>query len=177
MNRRSSIKYLAGGGAIAALGGGYTWLTKERDHSGLAVDLTLKRLSVLELEGTAALGDWGIARTFDHLAQSIEFSMDGFPVLKSNLFRNTAGRLAFSVFQAQGRMTHGLDEKIPGEVVETNDSDATEAHRRLITALERFESYDGQLMTHFAYGELNKSQYATAHVMHINNHLEKFRST
>ena len=70
-------------------------------------------------------------------------------------------------------MTHGLDEQISGKIV-AKDTNSTDAHRRLITALERVESHDDQLMPHFVYGELNKSQYAVAHAMHINNHLEEF---
>jgi len=175
MDRRTTIKLLAAGGATVALGGGYHWLTKERDHSKLGLDITLNRISTLELDSIETTGAWEVARTFDHLAQSIEFSMVGFPVQKSSLFQNTAGKLAFSIFQANGRMTHGLDEEIPGEVVETANADPARARTRLLDSLERFESFSGELMPHFAYGNLNKDQYAVAHVLHVNNHLEEFK--
>lgn len=177
MNRRSTIKYLAAGGVVAVMGGSYHWLTKQRDHSNLALDSAIQRLTVLELGSIETTGTWEVARTFNHLAQSVEFSMEGFPEMKSALFQNTAGSLAFSVFQANGRMTHGLDEPIPGEIVERSDADAPKALNRLIQALERFHSYEDPLMPHFAYGNLNKTQYSLAHVMHINNHLEEFRNS
>ncbi len=175
MNRRSAIKYLIGGSAIAAVGGGYHWLMKERDLSELAMDLMLERLNELDVTRIEKSGEWEVARTFNHLAQSVEFSLDGFPILKSPLFRNTAGQLAFSVFQANGRMTHGLDEAIPGEIIDGAGSDPLQARQRLIAALARFESHAGQLQPHFAYGELDKTQYSIAHVMHISNHLEEFQ--
>lgn len=177
MNRRSTIKYLTVGGVVAVMGGSYHWLKKERDHSKLALDSALQRLNGLELEFVETTGSWEVARTFNHLAQSVEFSMEGFPEMKSALFQNTAGSLAFSVFQANGRMTHGLDEPIPGEIVESSDDDAPKALGRLIQALERFHTYEDQLMPHFAYGDLNTAQYSLAHVMHINNHLEEFRNS
>jgi len=174
MNRRSTIKLLAGGGVAAALGGGYFELTKAPDHSHLAIDLTLERLDTMDVSGIETTGSWEVARIFNHLAQSIEFSITGYPVLKSLKFRRTLGSLAFVISQSKGRMTHGLDEVIPGEVVD-NTADPFAAHSRLLNALKVFDSYDGQIMPHFAYGELSKDNYAIAHVMHINNHLEEFR--
>ena len=59
-------------------------------------------------------GAWPLASVLDHLAQSIEMSMDGFPQPKGALFQMTAGRAAFAVFRARGKMSHGLAEPIPG---------------------------------------------------------------
>ena len=41
-------------------------------------------------------------------------SLDGFPQPKSAAFQRTVGAAAFTVFQWRGKMTHGLDEPIPG---------------------------------------------------------------
>ena len=173
MSRRSIIKYLALGGIIVGAGGSRHWLSRARDNKDLAINLTLERLSKLDLNAVESTGSWEVARTFDHLAQSVEFSMIGFPVMKPKVFRSTVGPLAFSVFQARGRMTHGLDEEIPGEVI-TLENTSSEAYARLIDALESFDAHDGPLKPHFAYGALDRDQYAIAHIMHINNHLEEF---
>lgn len=101
--------------------------------------------------------------------------MDGFPDMKSYVFQHTVGRLAFSVFQANGRMVHGLDEEIPGEVVINGNADLVSAHRRLLAALQRFDTHDGPLEPHFAYGKLDRAEYAVAHALHVNNHLEELR--
>jgi len=176
MNRRSSLKYVATGGIVAALGGGYHWLSKERDHADLSLDRLIGRLNALDVGSIETSGNWDVARTFNHLAQSIEFSMTGFPVQKSALFQNTAGKLAYSVFQANGRMTHALDEEIPGEVIDLNNTNHSQARERLVRSLEQFAQFDQSLQPHFAYGELNKDQYAIAHALHVNNHLEEFRN-
>ena len=171
MNRRSAIKYLGLGGSAIILGGGL-WLTRSTDNSDLNIASTLERLRTLNPEAIEKEGAWEIARTFEHLAQSIEFSMKGFPEMKSTVFRSTIGQLAFAAFNSAGKMTHGLDEVIPGEVV--RQSTPNKAIQRLILSLEDFDSFDGVLKPHFAYGSLNKSQYEIAHVMHINNHFEEF---
>ena len=175
MNRRSTLKYLATGGLIAALGGSYHWLSRNRDHTSLALDLIMNQLNSLDLDNIETTGEWEVARTFNHLAQSVEFSMTGYPDMKPKLFQNTVGKLAFSVFQANGRMKHGLDEIIPGEVVDVSNNSPTQARNRLIESLEIFDAFGESLQPHFAYGQLNKTQYAHAHVMHVNNHLEQFR--
>jgi len=176
MRRRASLKILAAGGIVSAIGGGYHWISKERDHADLALELLMERLDALALDSIETTGTWEVARTFNHLAQSVEFSMTGYPVMKSKFFRNSVGRLAFSVFQANGRMTHGLDEEIPGEIVNPDNTSPAQARIRLIKSLEKFSAYEETLRPHFAYGGLNKDQYALAHAMHVNNHLEEFRN-
>lgn len=72
-------------------------------------------------------------------------------------------------------MTHDLDEEIQGEIVDPDNTDPSRARVRLIKSLEIFNEYEESLQPHFAYGELNKKQYALAHAMHVNNHLEEFQ--
>ena len=47
MQRRQFIQSLAIGGPIAVTGGGYLWLTADRDHSRLGVAATLQNLEQL----------------------------------------------------------------------------------------------------------------------------------
>jgi hypothetical protein len=118
-------------------------------------------------------GAWPLASVLDHLAQSIEMSMDGFPQPKGALFQMTAGRAAFAVFRARGRMSHGLAEPIPGSPPLDVGSDWKPAVQRLRSAIARFQAHAGALKPHFAYGELSKADYELAHTMHIANHQEE----
>ena len=174
MKRRTFTNYLVSGAFLGVAGGGYYWLNAPRDHAHLGVDLMLDKLDDLSNSPLETTGAWGATRTFHHLAQSVEFSMIGFPEAKSALFQNTAGKLAFKVFNAKGSMSHGLDEVIPGETV-TADGEIKEAIQRLKSALLDFKGYEAEMKPHFAYGHLSKDDYAIAHVLHINNHLEEFR--
>ncbi len=136
----------------------------------LNFDDTLSRIIAMRGQSVPTGGTWGTVRTLHHLAQSIEFSMVGFPQTKPMLFQMTVGKLAYRVFRARGRMSHGLDDAIPGEViVETGDTAL--AFDRLTTAMTTFRDHQADLKPHFAYGRLTKNDYMAAHVMHINDHL------
>jgi hypothetical protein len=118
-------------------------------------------------------GAWPLSAVLDHLAQSVEMSMDGFPAPRSALFQSTAGSAAFAVFKWRGRMSHGLAEPIPGAPALQAGADWKPAALRLRRALQRFDQHAGGLRPHFAYGPLDKSDYALAHTLHIANHQDE----
>jgi hypothetical protein len=117
---------------------------------------------------------WSWPQTLTHCAQSIEYSLTGFPVAKSALFQHTAGTLAFQFFYWRGRMSHDLAEPIPGAPALDTSNDAPLAMARLQKAIADFNKHTGPLRPHFAYGDLNKPAYEHAHAMHIANHLSAF---
>ncbi len=113
---------------------------------------------------------WTLPQTFVHCAQSIEYSMTGFPEMKSTVFQNTVGSAAFNVFAWRGRMSHDLTEAIPGAPSLADEADLEAALARLHTSVEAFHAAPGPLQPHFAYGTLSKSDYELAHAMHLANH-------
>lgn len=120
-----------------------------------------------------ATGAWPLSAVLDHLAQSIEMSMDGYPVPRSELFQKTAGSAAFGFFKWRGRMSHGLDEPIPGAPALLAGADWRPGAIRLRQAIGRFHGHQGGLRPHFAYGPLAKADYALAHTFHIANHQDE----
>lgn len=113
---------------------------------------------------------WDLAMVLHHAAQSVEYSLDGFPSPKPVWFQATVGAAAFAVFSARGKMSHGLAEPIPGAPAIASGQPLDLAVEHLITALRRFEQHTGALAPHFAYGALNKADYLRAHLMHLANH-------
>jgi Protein of unknown function (DUF1569) len=101
--------------------------------------------------------------------------MSGYPEQDSIFFQNTVGKLVFSFFSSKGKMTHGLTDPVPGAPPLEIQEDPTSALVRLRTALMDFQDYQGQLKPHFSYGELSKEEFAVAHVIHLNNHLEELK--
>ena len=116
------------------------------------------------------------AQTLNHLSQSIEYSMTGYPEPKSPLFQMTAGTLAFNAFAWRGQMTHNLSEPIPGAPALDPGADPKHSMERLMGAIAAFHSWSGPLQPHFAYGELDKPSYDLAHAMHIANHVAGFHA-
>jgi Protein of unknown function (DUF1569) len=118
-------------------------------------------------------GAWPLAAVLDHLAQSIEMSMRGFPEPKGALFQSTVGAAAFAVFKWRGKMSHSLDEPIPGAPPLAVTASWQSTSLRLRKAILAFEGYSGALKPHFAYGALSKTDFALAHVFHIANHQDE----
>ena len=133
----------------------------------------LRWLAAMEAGAPAKMsGVWPLPMVLDHLAQSIEMSMDGYPEAKGVLFQNTAGAAAFAFFKWRGRMSHDLAAPIPGGAPLTKGDWHVPA-ARLRAAIKRFEAHAGPLKPHFAYGDLNKADYAIAHTLHIANHQDE----
>jgi len=116
---------------------------------------------------------WTMRAVLEHLAQSIEMSLDGFPAPKSPLFQATAGSAAFAFFKWRGRMSHGLTEPIPGAPPLAQLEDWQPGAARLRAAVTRFQSHTGPLQPHFAYGALSRADFALAHAFHVANHQDE----
>lgn len=123
--------------------------------------------------GVKTTGAWPLSAILEHLSQSIEMSMDGFPQAKSALFQNTLGTAAFSVFKWRGQMSHSLSEPIPGAPVLTPFPAWKPSANRLRSAISRFQAHKADLKPHFAYGKLSKADFSIAHTLHIANHQDE----
>ena len=113
---------------------------------------------------------WAISATLEHLAQSVDMSMDGFPQPKGALFQSTLGATAFTLFRLRGRMSHSLTAPIPGAPALPQTADWKPGVVRLRMSVQRFQRHTGALQAHFAYGALSHADYALAHTLHIANH-------
>jgi hypothetical protein len=123
--------------------------------------------------GAKTTDGWPLVSVLDHMAQSVEMSLDGFPQPKPEIFQNTLGAAAFAVFKWRGKMSHSLTDPIPGAPALSLATDWRPASLRLRTAIERFDKHQGPLKPHFAYGNLSKADFALAHVLHIANHQDE----
>jgi hypothetical protein len=175
MKRRQFIKKSILGGTIIAVGGAYFWLKTGDGTDHLTIKATIQQLDALKDKTITSSGQWNPAQIFNHLAQSIEYSMAGYPQHKSDFFKNTLGSMAFSVFSTRGEMSHSLSEVIPGAPLIKDDEDLLLALKRLKQSLIDFENYSGELKSHFAFGQLSKEKYSYAHILHINNHFQELQ--
>lgn len=176
MQRRRFLKSAVVGAAalsVAAAGGG-AWLAGEPGGIAGFADLAAARrwLDTLANDPRArTTRGWPLAQVLEHAAQSVGFSLSGFPASKPALFQHTAGALAFAAFNRRGAMHHGLEEPIPGAPALVAGDVAAAAHR-LAAMLDAFEAHTGPLAPHFAYGPLDKPQYTRAHLLHLADHAQ-----
>lgn len=179
--RRRALKLACGVAALgAAAGAGYLLYRPSHDRQLVYARISdaMSEVDRLHAAPRHALGSstaWNWSQTLEHCAQSMEFSMQGFPQPKSALFQHTAGAAAFGLFAWRGRMSHNLAEPIPGApALAMGTPDASAALERLHAAVAAFAAHQGPLQPHFAYGALSRQQYEQAHAMHLANHLSAF---
>ncbi len=131
-----------------------------------------RALDVLEESPPERVGGLPLAQALEHCAQSIEYSLRGYPSLRSRLFRATVGRIAKRKFLTQGRMRHDTTAPVPG-APPLGTSDLAGALTRLRAAIHAFKAHDGPLAEHLAYGPCNKAEYEALHAMHVADHLSE----
>jgi hypothetical protein len=155
-------------------------MTKDDFQKGLESATTLKQLAVFveklsPIEKNLHIDSaWSIGTVLSHCAQSIRYSISGYPQMKSAFFRGTIGFLVFSIFSLRGKMNHGLEEPIPGAEKIELQLPFELGKKELLEAIQNFEATQVEnLKPHFAYGELNKKDYDSAHALHIKNHFER----
>jgi hypothetical protein len=175
MKRRRFVQ-IAAVGAVVGVGGGMAWLGSGPAPQVLTVDAALRHIDLLSKGMISTSGRWNAFQVLTHCAQTVEFSMAGYPAPKSAVFQHTAGKLAFAAFSAQEKMKHSLSEPIAGAPVLAAVGDPREALERLRKAFTAFQQFQGVLAPHFAYGALSKADYELAHSLHFSNHLEEIQA-
>ncbi|EMY79460.1 four helix bundle metalloprotein [Leptospira weilii serovar Ranarum str. ICFT] len=170
----SSVKFfvLAGaGGALLPTVIGCNSDLVNKNLSFVSLSQVLNELETFKkLNSIQGYGSWDAGKVFLHCAQSIEYSIQGYPENKSAFFQNTIGKLVFLKFAFSQKMSHDLEAPIPGGTEIRTDTNWKESLSVLRDAVLKFQTYDGELKPHFAYGSLSKEEYDLAHSMHIANH-------
>lgn len=174
MNRRKFVVGAVASTCVATTAG-VGWVSVDVGKSPLTISAVLGQLDNMRVKQLTTVGDWSLSKILNHCAQSVEYSMFGFPKHKSDLFKKTLGSLAFSAFVAKNKMRHDLADEIPGAPLLASKSDLNAAYDRFGRSLRDFSSHRGLLYEHFAFGGLSKTEYEQAHAMHFFNHLEEIR--
>ena len=129
-------------------------------------DEVLGKLQTVEKADRPGLG-WALA----HCAQSLEFSVTGFPTQKPAWFQKTIGRVVLGRFLKKGAMSHDVNAAIPGAVDVDRATSLADGAQRLRGAIALFRGHSGELKPHVVYGKVDRAEYEAIHSMHIANHL------
>ena len=109
-----------------------------------------------------------------HCAQSIEYSLTGFPTQRGLLVRRVIGPWLLRKYLRQGFMTHDVNAPIPGAPEVPAELSFSDGSERLKTAIAQFRGHSGILAPHFAFGKVSREDYEKLHAMHLADHLRSF---
>ena len=118
--------------------------------------------------------NWSPYKTFVHCAQTIDYSMTGYPEYKPLIIQYTIGKIVLAKFLRQGFMTHNLQAPVPGAPEIAEEGDIREGLELLLSSLIRFREFSGNLHRHLIFGKLSKEEYDKYFCMHIVEHLSEF---
>lgn len=126
---------------------------------------------------TGKKDNWSPYKTFVHCAQTINYSMEGYPKYKPLIVQLTIGRFVFKKYMKQGYMKHNLSAPVQGSPFIEDSSDINLGIDILINAIDRFQEYDGFFKRHLIFGNLTKEEYEIYFAMHIKDHLSEFHNS
>ncbi len=118
-------------------------------------------------------GQWALPVMLDHCAESLEFTLTGYPEMKPEWFRMIVGPVAKHVFLWQGKMSHNTLDPIPGDEGMPHSKTEKEAFDRLFQSIARFKTWNREVAEHFAYGKLDRAEAEKLQAFHIADHLSK----
>lgn len=113
---------------------------------------------------------WSLYKVLTHMAQSMEYSMTGYPEMESSALMAAARVVFFNVFKPQGYMSHDLAAPVPGAPEIPDDGPLEEAFLRYRNACSDFQNFTGAVMPHFSYGDLSYEDWELAHAFHAADH-------
>ncbi|MEO3945828.1 DUF1569 domain-containing protein [Gorillibacterium sp. CAU 1737] len=138
-----------------------------------SLDAVKKELLSLEGSDAVSTKQWPLYEILAHCAQTIEYSMTGYPQMKPKLVRKTVGRMVIRKFLKQGFMKHDLTAHVPGGAKLKPQGTVQEGVELLQQAIDAFQAYSGPLAPHLIFGELSKDEYDRYFAMHIADHFSE----
>lgn len=111
------------------------------------------------------------SQTVQHAAQSIGYSMTGYPRLAPVSLRFTVGRSVKHLFLRRGAMRHNLSAPVAGAPELDPGMPDLAAIELLRATVSQLAAFDGALQPHPTYGRCTKDQVASLQTMHLREHL------
>jgi hypothetical protein len=121
------------------------------------------------LEGHQTLGQWSLGQVCNHLATSITYSVEGFPMRAPWILRTTLGAVKRRQLFKTGRMAGGI--RLPAKDVPKPGLDARAEAEALRATLQYYAAHQGPLALHPLLGKMAREQWTRFHGIHCAHHL------
>ena len=121
------------------------------------------------LQGHRTVGRWSLAQICNHLAQTLIYSIEGFPDRAPWLLRRTFGAFAKRHVLATGVIREG--GKLPERYLPRPGLDDRAEAEALRGALHLYSAHPGPLADHPLFGPLDRAEWTRIHCVHSAHHL------
>jgi hypothetical protein len=119
----------------------------------------------------AADSVWNLSQTVQHCAQTVRYSVTGYPRLKPAPVRLVIGPLVKKAFLRRGAMKHPLGAVIEGAPALDPALPVDEAMAQLDEVVKLFTAHAGAHAPHPTYGRCTHEEFAALHALHLAEHL------
>ena len=136
-----------------------------------SIDSLRAEIARINQNRSGATGNWTIGQIYFHLAAAFEGSIEGLPPGYSPIarfairpFRWVLTRIRFPPFiPIPSSIRHKLEPPV--------DAVASQQYKRLLQAIEKFDSHDGDFPPHPVLGSLSRKEWIAFHIRHCQHHL------
>ena len=136
-----------------------------------AIVVDARRLVAAEATTT---GNWSLAKILEHVAQGMEFGVDGFPPqMRARLVVRLLCRYVFKARIMREGMKPGFQLRGAAKQALVDNAGRLDAHKaldRLVRAVERLKAAE-RSADHFAFGPLSKDEAVLLHRRHAELHM------
>ncbi len=136
-------------------------------------DDILADAEALGARGYDRAGAWGLGQACDHLAKTMDRSLDGFPELKPLPFRVLARWVALGAILKHRQSNRRFPA--PSYLLPTDAADDRAGLDRLRSAVGRLKAHAGPMHMHPVFGNVTPEQWREIHLWHSEHHLSYLR--
>jgi hypothetical protein len=119
--------------------------------------------------GYGRAGNWSLGQCCDHLASTMERSLEGFPSKLPLPFRVAARWVALPGILKHRQFKRRFPS--PPYLEPAAAQDDVAALERLRATVSRLKSHAGELQSHPVFGKLTRAQWQEVHLWHCEHHL------
>jgi Protein of unknown function (DUF1569) len=122
-------------------------------------------------KGHTPTGQWSLAQTCWHLAESFTASMDGFNVNGHRLMRTLVGRVALRRVLKSNALDGGFS--VTESLNPPSNVQLAPAIQQLESAIQRYQNHQAPLHRHPFFGNLSREEWTHLHRVHCAHHLRR----
>ncbi|MEQ8615133.1 MAG: DUF1569 domain-containing protein [Lacipirellulaceae bacterium] len=142
---------------------------KRRELDYASLDEVLAEAEQAAAQNASTQGNWSLAMIFDHLAKTIDCSLDGFG-FKAPFFFRIAGPLMRKMFLGKPMPAGFQLSKEAAAVIGPSETETSAALDHLRTSIRRFQS-SSEVAHHPFFGKMTYDEYDLLHRRHAGLHM------